>query len=1280
MATPLDDDAAAAAAAIDADRAKGGSTAVATAPMDALHLQSQTAKLDPEGEAAAKQVDAFSGVPGSGTPQDPYKGLIDFTDKIQQAYQVGQSGMRESALGHSVAEGKMSLEEAQQTITNDEAAKWRSDDIENYEKKNWGNWAQGLAVSGTLEGAKSLPAIAEMFSKSPEGADYITGAGLAPMLQQGRWTMHYVFGQDYMRRRQAGAPHEEAVHYAGANAIGQGVVQVLTNLPLGGLALNVAKEPIKQVALPLIVKAAQGIGSHLLGGTKFVATQEGLAMLNSAIKQATDAIEATVHERPGMMPTVESAAKEFGETFQKTLGLSMVMHGAGVTAGMALRTVAKEIRNAATLHLQAQNAKLAKIEELKLQISEALQGHVEEDVNIKPESDGERAAKAKLATFNEQKQRLAYQEGKLTAIGDELARRSRKGEDTTELQAQRDELMKDTKLLSEIVEAEEGTRLAQAKKRLNRVIKKTIPTDTQGSRVERAVDDAGKPDSRLQQALDLARHFVEKPEDAADLIAKQSSEDAAGKPVELGEGAQLIRDIANMVGDIREKDSQALNALADQIDLAYQVGRKGRLKQILQRNAARDARIEAVKAALQLKGEVSASVNRLKKPTITPLGTLRNGVIGLLGNWEQAWYPVLRGMEDGKAFYDDFLDPGKIINEVGRGQRHWNERRFELLATKTGKTKTQVLELQRLGRRKNQVTFETTPYKNDNGKMVTDEVGMSAMEAVKLLGEARNSKLKTRFIKGNHFPEDFENTIRNQLDQLDPAYAKMPDAYEAFYKEYGVGLNETHIKDKGVPMKHEDHYAGYVSAVKNEEIDRTSLVAQLEKGNSASRTKGKPGFLEKRTAGDSTPIAPQDAEQAARAQVSLGERYKAWLEPSKEIYGPLLRDRALRTMIRNKAGSTIMNTIDFGYKWMLDGSARSEVKFGNLLDKLFSSIRFNTMANNWLYMPEHFLSQVAGAQYVPIWDYTRGLADYYHNPFKLVEKINNITKNSDIWQARYEDVEQTVSGSTLPKIAQNPNMPKIVNDIAVAYHKFGMKSIEYGSMTQVLPIMHSTYTYFKRQGLPDAEAMYKAGMIAENVATSMRADLTSTMAKLPGGKFALMFQQQINKFGVDQIIAADKFLANPTTENFQKFVKVQTITALAGAVFPLVRESYNYLSSTDPEKKDDAIFRMQMAGYHALIPGSSMFGVGQATDALMTAYHNAVEGTHSPVFEFSVPALDVINKNEKFAEVLMDHWVNDKWSDEDNKMLGALFMQGPGGVVPLGTKAPAGLAERLLDQ
>lgn len=327
--------------------------------------------------------------------------LQEFSSKIQEAYNSSKvSQIRESTLGHAVSDGTMSLEDAQKKINDDEATKWQSEDVDQYEKKMWANWAIGLPTSIGVETAKALPFFEQAAVPYAGGAAVGGGAALATgvgapaalpvaalsgMATSAGWAINYLYGQEYLKRRMQGASDQEAKQWGYTSALGQGMLQALQVDNLAKVPINAARVPL-EMAKPGLVKAfvnfsqkflMQESGGQLtvqtatnaLKGTagNFVVKQTLLGEAQVAVDLMMSTLEGTIHKHPDMVSTVEEAVKEVQDTFKKTVASSIGLHAAGKLAGkpigFSLKVFGKVLKRTNETHLQMQQAKFAQIDQ-----------------------------------------------------------------------------------------------------------------------------------------------------------------------------------------------------------------------------------------------------------------------------------------------------------------------------------------------------------------------------------------------------------------------------------------------------------------------------------------------------------------------------------------------------------------------------------------------------------------------------------------------------------------------------------------------------------------------------------------------------------------------------------------------------------------------------------------------------------------------------------------------------------------------------------------------------
>jgi len=309
---------------------------------------------------------------GKGTPDDPFRGVIEFGQKLQEARQLGQYSFRDAALGHAVRSGNMTLEEAEAKIAADDEQAHLSADLDQYVKDSQVPWLSAIAVETT----KSLP----MFEASLApftagaaiggGATAATGVGAVVAVPFGAltgsataagWTADIITGQEYLNRRRGGMGHEAASAASTISGLIQGTLSGVQFGQAAKVPINAAKSMLEQHAINL--------GKFLMEGIKFEFGQLALAEAQTITRLITDAISGTVADAPGVVPTLERAAEEFWKTAQTTLtaGAGFFVGGkiVGAGTGMALRSgrdVVNHVQQVKDAHLKNQAAKIERMQ------------------------------------------------------------------------------------------------------------------------------------------------------------------------------------------------------------------------------------------------------------------------------------------------------------------------------------------------------------------------------------------------------------------------------------------------------------------------------------------------------------------------------------------------------------------------------------------------------------------------------------------------------------------------------------------------------------------------------------------------------------------------------------------------------------------------------------------------------------------------------------------------------------------------------------------------------
>lgn len=370
-----------------------GAQAPAPAMSSGNPFQDAAAQLESDEPAVTQPVK------GGGTADNPFAAIVTFSEKIQQAREVGQAGFREASMGHAVMEGRFTLEEVEQQIAADDHTAQLSGDLEQYEKDSWNPWLTSVALTT----ARQLPMIEESLKPmlagglTGGGATAATGVGAAVAIPVGLatgtaatagWAMDFISGQEYLNMRRRGVDHETAKNAATVSGFAQGMLQGIRFGAVGKLATDTAKN--------VLATHAKNIAHFIAEGGWFGFQQVALSEAQTATKLITEAIAGTVSKVPGAVPTMEEAAAEFAKTLDETIkgsiGLFMGTKAAGKVAGVGYKTL---IKKAVDAHLKKQQAKIQKLEEKQLADQENEISGTENDADTADNAKEKEAKQAK---------------------------------------------------------------------------------------------------------------------------------------------------------------------------------------------------------------------------------------------------------------------------------------------------------------------------------------------------------------------------------------------------------------------------------------------------------------------------------------------------------------------------------------------------------------------------------------------------------------------------------------------------------------------------------------------------------------------------------------------------------------------------------------------------------------------------------------------------------------------------------------------------------------------
>lgn len=532
-------------------------------------------------------------VQGSGTPDDPFRAIVKFSEMIQKARKVGEAGFRESALGHAVKSGKLSLDQAEAQFDADGEIAAATGDIAAYEKESWNSWITGIPTSIALGTVKQLPMLEESLKVSVAGfgigggATAATGVGTAVAIPVGSmvgvasaaaWQADFVSGQEYLQQRRRGIPHKEAAIASTISGMIQGA--------LGGLQFgHAAKLPISS-AKSVMTAHAQSLLNFVTEGLKFTGVQLSLAEAQTAVKIIMQSLAGTVSKKPGAVPTVKEATEEFRATLEESLksGVGLFLGGkvVGHAAGFTAKSFMKGLKKVGDTHLEKQAAKLEALKEAET--AEAAKPDAEQTAKKpadSPESaEPSKAAQEKTRQKAEKLQKREAAEKEVKRIFDAAASLFRIESDETRLQetnriqrllkrmVSNSDLLDDAtkvKLLKRIVEIDgekallrEGERFIEeqrGREHSNMILKAKVRLDKAIKAGQQKGKKAALPEA-AQQSLKWYKEFFTEPK-----IKKEKG----GPKREPGEAQELARQAAlKKATDYVEKGMQEEATLLEQ--------------------------------------------------------------------------------------------------------------------------------------------------------------------------------------------------------------------------------------------------------------------------------------------------------------------------------------------------------------------------------------------------------------------------------------------------------------------------------------------------------------------------------------------------------------------------------------------------------------------------------------------------------------------------------------------------------------------------------------------
>lgn len=1019
-------------------------------------------------EEQTPQADTSTPKPGgAGTPDNPFQGVIEFSQKVMQAHELGRASFRDAALGHAVMHGDLTLEEAEQQIADDDHFAQLSEDIEQYEKDSQIPWLTSMALST----AKSLPMLEESLKLGGAaggiagGATGLTGVGAPVAVPVGvttgtavaaGWSIDQITGQEYLERRRKGFSHEEAEKASRISAIIQGS---LSGLQFG----RIAKLPVT-TAKNILSAHAMTVGNFLSEGALFLGEQIAFAEAGTVTKLATDAIAATIANKPNLVPTVEQATKEFIDTFNETLKVAIGTFGAGkiggTVAGVTLKSVVKK---AADTHLKNQEAKAQKIAEAldpdsnkpePADSPDAAETEPSKSAALKKKRAAERAKKreeaeaevkrifaAAVSLFRIESDETRLQEtNRIQRLLKRMVSNSDKLDDKmkvrllkriVEIDGEAALLKAGEKFINDVNEREQSNLMDAAHERLKKAIKGgqhkgkkaampaaeqqsmkwfkeffTEPKREKGQKAEDVREAARrKAADYVAEGIETERKNLEQ---QLDKLEKNEVAAIFNRPAELAEKLRIARLAEQYYSGLM--DHEAINKLAEEIEGTAADGKSKYLK----RKEAESKRLLDNRArvldAVQGKNPIVPSQADSAPKQMTGLGKVLNS---LRRTSTSLWDKLLQDtqFDDRQKVVADILDFTEAENKEARINIDAMTKLNELYTEAAGGWK-EAHKLIRKGAVNEK--FEQQ-YTDVHGN--TQTLGRASINELAYLHIAfQDPGAVPGLVNGNKFTLDgmveagqtsTQTLVRQILEERDPRYLAMAEAVRDQYRWFAPIVGNHYLKEYGVSLPMDANYSGQIF---HRQIERMKSAADLlnDVHSMASRALD-PGSTKARS-NSSLPVKLVDPFAQVNRHISEMAFWVANSEKARElsfIFSDSSKD-GLRDVISHKLGKEFTSLIDGRIAWQF------HLKPGiiDISDSAFSSVKGNLATGMLGARPDQFFKQQTSILAALSTNNTAQFMDGLTQAVTNQKALRDYVSRSDLYKHRQDHIVQQVLDAT----------------------------------------------------------------------------------------------------------------------------------------------------------------------------------------------------------------------------------------------------------------------------
>ncbi len=276
---------------------------------------------------------------------------------------------------------------------------------------------------------------------------------------------------------------------------------------------------------------------------------------------------------------------------------------------------------------------------------------------------------------------------------------------------------------------------------------------------------------------------------------------------------------------------------------------------------------------------------------------------------------------------------------------------------------------------------EIGSFTNANGARVT--LNMSRAEARKLMMEYRDPTLRETIEVGMGFTEEMLGAVNATLSPQDHVFI---EEQLKFYRNYYDRVNEVYREFYGVDLPFNEFYSPIRREGFNEaEGSFSDFLTEIQhrRGTAPNATKTRVESIKR--------IKKQNDINVLERHIVEMEHFIAWADKIQEL-NAVFKDPNVRAAIKLENTTSMLPIID---KFIADFT-RGGSEFANrlnALDRIRGRMTRSVLAIKPIILTKQLISTVAGAEQMPIKDFTTGVVDFWKHPIKTFRFF----KKESVW-------------------------------------------------------------------------------------------------------------------------------------------------------------------------------------------------------------------------------------------------------------------------------------------